>query len=162
MSSEGSTSPEESGAGESGAEETPPSEETRRVDLTWKEGMRFEARTGRGAVTTIDGEGKLSASPVELLLESLGACAGIDVVEILRKGRHPVDDLEVSVEGRRREEAPRRYESMELVFRIRGDVPRKAVERAVELSLGTYCSVFHTLADDLELATAVELEPGAG
>lgn len=135
---------------------------TRRVRLTWKEGMRFEARTAGGAVTTIDGDGKLSPSPVELLLESLGSCAGIDVAEILRKGRHPLTSLEVVLTGRRREEAPRRYTAVELVFRVRGDVPRKAAERAVELSLEKYCSVFHTLADDLEVTTTLELEAGDG
>lgn len=134
--------------------------ETRRVALSWKEGMQFEARTGRGAVTTVDGEGRLSPSPVELLLESLGACAGIDVVEILRKGRHEVASMEVEVTGRRREEEPRRYTRVELVFRIRGEVPRKAAERAVELSLESYCSVYHTLADDLAADWAVELETG--
>lgn len=136
--------------------------ETRRVTLAWKEGMRFEARSEGGAVTTVDGEGRLSPSPVELLLESLGACAGIDVVEILRKGRHPADAVEVEVTGRRRPDPPRRYTGLELVFRIGGDVPREAAERAVELSLETYCSVFHTLADDLSVSTAVELTSEGG
>lgn len=139
-----------------------PAGETRRVALSWKEGMQFEARTGRGAVTTVDGEGRLSPSPVELLLESLGACAGIDVVEILRKGRHEVESLDVEVAGRRREEAPRRYTRVEMLFRIRGEVPRKAAERAVRLSLDSYCSVYHTLAGDLAVSTAVELDGEAG
>ncbi len=134
-----------------------PEDEARRVTLSWKEGMSFEARTGGGAVTTIDGEGRLSPSPVELLLESLGSCAGIDVVEILRKGRHDVEALEVEVEGRRREEPPRRFTDVELCFRIRGEVPRKAAERAVALSLERYCSVHHTLAGDLAVETRVEL-----
>lgn len=132
-------------------------QETRRVTLSWKEGMSFEARTDGGAVTTIDGEGRLSPSPVELLLESLGSCAGIDVVEILRKGRHAVEALEVEVEGRRREAPPRRFTDVGLRFRIRGEVPRKAAERAVELSLERYCSVYHTLADDLAVETRLEL-----
>ena len=125
------------------AESEAESGETRRVTLAWKEGMRFEARSEAGAVTTVDGEGRLSASPVELLLESLGA-----------------DSVEVEVTGRRRPDPPRRYTDLELVFRIGGDVPRKAAERAVGLSLETYCSVFHTLADDLAVSTEVELTSG--
>lgn len=134
------------------------SEESKRVTLTWTEGMRFEARTGQGAVTSIDGEGELSPSPMQLLLGSLGGCAGIDVVEILRKGRHRLEALEVEVLGRRRADAPRRYEAVRLTFRIAGDVPRKAAERAVELSLGRYCSVYHTLDEGLEVETEVRLE----
>lgn len=134
------------------------SENVRRVTLRWSEGMRFEARTGEGAVTSIDGEGTLSPSPVELLLESVGACSAIDVVEILGKGRHPVEALEVEVEGTRREEPPRRFTDLRLLFRIRGDVPRAAAERAVGLSLETYCSVFHTLREDLAVETEIRLE----
>lgn len=133
-------------------------EEVRRVTLSWSEGMRFEARTGSGAVTSIDGEGGLSPSPMELLLASLGGCTGIDVVEILRKGRHDVEGVEVEVEGTRRSEPPRAYTGLRLLFRVRGDVPRRAVERAVDLSLETYCSVFHTLREDLSVEVEVGLE----
>lgn len=128
------------------------------VTLSWSEAMRFEARTGSGAVTSIDGEGKLSPSPMELLLESVGGCSGIDVVEILRKGRHEVEGVEVEVGGTRRSEAPRAYTDLRLLFRIRGEVPRPAAERAVELSLEKYCSVFHTLREDLAVESEVRLE----
>lgn len=134
------------------------SEETSRVTLTWTEAMRFEARTDQGAAISIDGEGRLSPSPMQLLLQSLGGCAGIDVVEILRKGRHRVESLEVEVSGRRRSEAPRRYEAVELVFSVAGDVPRAAAERAVELSLDRYCSVYHSLDGELEVDAEVRLE----
>lgn len=134
------------------------SEDVRRVTLRWSEAMRFEARTGSGAVTSIDGEGGLSPSPVELLLESVGACSGIDVVEILRKGRHDVEELEVEVEGTRRSEAPRRYTDLRFTFRIRGEVPRAAAERAVDLSLEKHCSVFHTLREDLDVETEIQME----
>lgn len=129
-----------------------------RVTVTWKEAMRFEAETADGAVTSIDGEGGLSPSPVLLLLESLGSCAGIDVVEILRKGRHHVEGLTVELEGRRRSDPPRHFTHVDLRFRIRGDVKRAAAERAVDLSLERYCSVFHTLRKDLAVETEVLLE----
>lgn len=129
-----------------------------RVSVTWKEGMRFEGRTGEGAVTSIDGEGGLSPSPTLLLLESLGSCAGIDVVEILRKGRHDVEELVVEVGGTRRSETPRHFTRVELRFRVRGDVERPAAERAVDLSLERYCSVMHTLRKDLAVDAEVVLE----
>lgn len=128
------------------------------ADLEWTEGLRFEARTGEGAVTSIDGETSLSPSPMELLLESLAGCAGCDVVEILRKGRQELEGLRVEIRGTRREEAPRRYRSLTLSFRVAGRVERSRAERAVELSLEKYCSVFHTLRDDLEVETEVVLD----
>lgn len=130
------------------------------VTVDWTEGMRFEARTASGAVAALDGEGTLSPSPTELLLASLGGCMGIDVVDILRKGRAEPDALSVEVRGTRREEPPRRFTEIELTFRVRGDVPVAKAERAVELSLETYCSVYHTLDPEIELVTEVEVTPG--
>lgn len=137
----------------------------REVTLDWTEGMRFAARTASGAVTSMDGEGRLSPSPVETLLAALGGCMGIDVVEILRKGRAEPEALEVQVRGRRRGEDPRSFERIEVTLRIRGDVPRKKAERAVDLSLETYCSVYHSLDPAIELVSRVELvdvDPGSG
>ena len=134
--------------------------QTQKVTLTWSEAMRFEGRTSGGAVTSLDGEGSLSPSPTQLLLESLGGCAGIDVVEILRKGRQGLEGVAVEVEGTRRKETPRRFTRIVLRFVIRGDVDRSAAERAVDLSLERYCSVFHTLRKDLAVETEVVLESG--
>lgn len=130
----------------------------RAVTLDWTEGMRFEARTASGAVATLDGEGRLSPSPVETLLAALGGCMGIDVVEILRKGRAEPEALEVELRGTRRGEDPRSFERIEVTVRIRGDVPRRKAERAVQLSLETYCSVYHSLDPEIELVSRVELE----
>lgn len=136
-------------------------EHVREVTVGWTEGMRFEARTAAGAVAVLDGEGRLSPSPVEMLLASLGGCLGIDVVEILRKGRSEPEALSVELRGERREEAPRSFRRIEVTFRLRGDVPSQKAERAVELSLRKYCSVYHTLDPDVELVTRIEHE-GAG
>jgi putative redox protein len=76
-----------------------------------------------------------------------------DVLDILGKSRVPVEALEVEVEGRRAESPPRRFLSITMSFRIRGPTAadRPKVERAVNLSRETYCSVLHTLQPDLDL-----------
>lgn len=131
--------------------------ETRRVRLEWSEGFRFSGHTREGAVTAIDGEGEAGPSPMLLLLEAIGSCAGSDVVDILEKGREPLEGLEVQVSGTRREEPPRRYVSLRLRFRMWGDVDRGKAERAVELSLETYCSAFQSLREELREATEAEV-----
>lgn len=134
-----------------------------RVALRWTEGMRFEAETGAGVVSAVDGDGRAGPSPMLVLLEAIGGCSAADVVDILRKGRQPLEGLEVEVGGERRDEPPRRYTRLRLVYRIRGEVDRSKAERAVSLSLEKYCSVFHSLAPDLRKATEVEIEiePGS-
>lgn len=131
----------------------------RTVTLDWEEGLRFQARTEEGAVTTIDGAGSGgSPSPMYLLLESLGACMAIDVVDILEKSREQVRGLEVEVSGVRREEPPRKYVELSLDFLVRGeDLSRSKVERAVDLSLETYCSVFHTLDPRLRESAVIQI-----
>lgn len=136
---------------------TTSSGEERSVTLRWTGGQRFEGRNAAGAETSVDGGGESGASPVELLLEAVAACSGIDVVEILRKGRQEVEGLEVEAAGTRREEPPRRYTSLRFLFRVSGDVDPEKAERAVSLSLETYCSVFHSLDPALREATDVRV-----
>lgn len=133
-----------------------------RVALRWRQGLCLEAGAPGGPSITVDGEGREGPSPMQLLLEAIGGCTGADVVEILRKGRQPVESLEVEVSGRRRDDAPRRYTHLRLVYRIRGDVDRSKAERAVSLSLETYCSVLHSLAADLRDSAEVEVRIVAG
>jgi putative redox protein len=128
------------------------------VSLTWQEDFRFEGVTRQGSVTSIDGDGEAGASPTQLLLEAIGACSGIDVVDILRKGRQPIEGLTVELGGERAEEAPRRYTRLRLLFRVRGQVDRSKVERAVALSLDKYCSVYHSLDPELRETAQVEIE----
>ena len=82
----------------------------------------------------------------------------IDVQMILEKGRVPLESLELTVEGQRREEPPRYFEDARMVFRLRGPATGDAakVQRAIDLSRDKYCSVLHTLRPDLSLG--IELE----
>ena len=66
--------------------------------------VRFEATNERGHTVSIEGSkdigGEDSApSPTELLLMSQAGCTAIDVVELLRKMRQPLEHLEIETEG---------------------------------------------------------------
>lgn len=126
------------------------------IELRWSDGLRFEGRY-KESRTAIDGHGEHGVSPVAMLLESLAGCMGSDVVEILRKGREELRGLELRATAIRREKPPRRITAVGLEFLIDGPVSRDKAERAVQLSLQTYCSVWHTLRDDIELEWALVL-----
>jgi len=131
-----------------------------RVELAWVSGQRFAITDASGLSSTLDGDTESGFSPTEALLSSLGACMGIDVVIILEKMRVGIKGLEglsITVEGERVAEPPRYFHRMRLQFRIRGDVPRDKAERAVKLSFEKYCSVFHTLRNDIDIDTVIEL-----
>jgi len=128
------------------------------VTLEWKGEFRFDATAGQ-VRTSIDGDGQAGPSPVNLLLESVGACAAIDVVDILQKGRQEIRGMHVEVGADRREEVPRAVTRLFLRFRIEGDVPEPRARRAVDLSLEKYCSVFHSLRMDVAVDTEIEIVP---
>jgi putative redox protein len=134
-------------------------ENLRSVHLRWtREGRVFAGGSDRGPRVTLDGDGVAGPSSTEFVLLGLAGCMGIDVLVILEKSRVPVKDLEVGVVGERAESAPRRFKSVRLTFRVTGPAPedQAKLERAVQLSRDTYCSVLHTLRPDLDLDIRIE------
>ena len=130
------------------------------VTLRWSgEGDRFEGEAVGGPSTVIDGAGADAPGPMDTLLLALASCMGIDILMILQKGRVPVDDLTIDIEGDRAPEPPRRYTAIEMAVRVVGPSEDQLakVQRAVDLSRDKYCSVFHTLRTDLEVTTSIEI-----
>ncbi len=128
------------------------------TSLTWLGDLRFTAAT-KGGDLTLDGDSRVAPSPVDALAASVAGCMVTDVAEILTKGRHPLEGLEVQLVAERAEEPPRRFLRVTLRFSVRGAVPAAAVERAINLSRDTYCSVWHSLRTDIELFTSFEVVP---
>lgn len=121
--------------------------------LKWNGELQFTGKTAKGFETVMDGNTAVAASPMELLLEATGGCSAIDVVLILQKMRAPLAHLEVSLEGARNETEPKYYTNITMRFDVWGDdLSADKVARAVNLSIGKYCSVFHSLRKDLQFA----------
>src|SRR6266511_3956310 len=122
------------------------------VKLNWNGGLRFTGVNAGGIETAIDGDSQSGASPVELLLEALGACVSVDVVLILEKMRTPASKVEVTLEADRHRPEPRYLTNAQMSFDVWGDevTPDKLV-RAINLSISKYCRVYHSLRDDLKL-----------
>jgi putative redox protein len=124
--------------------------------LTWTGDLRFEA-SGPGHTDLIDGDSVAGPSPVQTMAFSVAACMAMDVVAIVRKGRHPVRSMTTAFTGERAPEHPHRFVRIELAFTIDGDVPDDAVARAIELSRARYCSVSNSLRPDIEFVTRFEI-----
>jgi len=132
--------------------------ETKRALLTWEQGLRFSGGESGGPTIMVDGDNAAGPGPMLTLLLAAAACSGSDVVVILEKMRLKLEALTIAVEGTRREENPRRYLSIHLDYRLRGEGldPLKA-RRAIDLSLEKYCSVIHSLAPDIAITYALSL-----
>ncbi len=128
--------------------------------LVWQGGLGFTGTNAGGIETAIDGDHKTAASPVDLLVQSIGACAAVDVVLILDKMRTPAARLEVSLDADRHSPEPRYLTRTRLRFDIWGDaIKREKAARAVQLSLFKYCSVLSSLRSDMQTAAEFRLHP---
>ena len=127
------------------------------VDLEWSGDLRFSARSGSSSLL-LDGNSEGGVSPVQTLACSLAGCMAADVVHILQKGRLPLTGLSARLDGERSAEEPRRLLAVRLHFTVTGEVPEQKVERAIALSRESYCSVWHSLRQDIAFTTSFEVK----
>lgn len=128
------------------------------AELTWTAGTLIAARS-REATVTLDWEGLDGPSPVQALVIALAGCMASDVVLILQRGRLPIEGLRARLHAERAEADPRRLLAVDLRFEVAGDVPADRVARAIALSRETYCSVWHSLRQDIAFTTSFEVVP---
>lgn len=126
------------------------------ASLTWTGDLTFAVESGNQRLT-LDGRSETGPSPVQTLAFSIGGCMAMDVVDILRKGRHPITGLNVSFVGDRAQTPPHRFLAVTLHFSILGAVPAEAVQRAIGLSREKYCSVSNSLRGDIVFKTSFEV-----
>lgn len=120
------------------------------VDLV--DGMAFRAATPSGHSLVLDSSGNVGGReqgprPMEMLLVSLGACTGMDVISILRKMHLEVSAYQVRVSGSRASEHPRVYTAIRLEHVVTGrGLKAERVRHAVELSARQYCPAMAMLS----------------
>lgn len=124
--------------------------------LTWQGALKFSAATSRSEIT-LDSDSTAGPSPPEAVAMALAGCMAIDLADIIIKGRHPLTSLVATITGDRRDDPPRHFVRFTLHFVVGGSVPDHAIQRAIDLSRDKYCSVWHSLRSDLELATSFEV-----
>ena len=99
----------------------------------------------------LDSNGVDGPSPVDALAAALAGCMSVDVTDILLKGRHALRSLRSQLTADRAQDDPHRFVRVSLHFPIDGPVPSDAVDRAIALSRDKYCSVWHSMRQDIAL-----------
>jgi putative redox protein len=120
------------------------------LELVWEHDLVLGGRSGSASMT-LDSASVEGPSPVQALGFALAGCMAMDVVHILRKGRHDLKGLKVVLAAERAAEDPHRITSVKLDYTINGDVPKDQVQRAIDLSRDKYCSVWHSMRQDIPL-----------
>jgi putative redox protein len=126
------------------------------LELVWAGEERFRGRSG-AVELDIDGNSQAGPSPVQALAFGLAGCMAVDVADILTKGRLPLRALRARLVAQRTPEPPKRLTAVELHFEVKGDMPPDRVERAIALSRERYCSVWHSLSQDIDFRTSFEI-----
>ena len=131
--------------------------ELKRVD----DDFHFEAKNEEGNIVSIDaspitGGHNKGVRPMQMLPMALGGCSAIDIISILKKQKQPVDDFQISISGEReKEKEPSLFETIHIIFKLKGALDKSKVERAVALSMEKYCSVAKTLEKTAKITYSV-------
>ena len=129
------------------------------VDVDWIGDLKFAGTSGTTSMT-LDSTAVAGPSPVQALGFAFAGCMATDVAHILARGRHPLRALRAHLVAERAVEDPHRIVRMTLTFAVEGEVPRDAVDRALALSREKYCSVWHSMRQDIDLTVAAEISTG--
>lgn len=133
-------------------------QETKHATLEWLGDLRFVTGAVNGPMMFLDGDGAAAPGPMIALLGAAAGCSAVDVVMILQKKQVKLTKLKVEIAGLRREQAPKRYLSIALVWRMAGEgLDATKAKHAVELSVEKYCSVMSSLAPDIVITNEIHV-----
>lgn len=133
-------------------------QEIKQVTLDWLGDLRFAGGEPNGPKSFIDGDNAAAPGPMLTLLLAAASCTASDVVIVLKKKRVTLTKLSLDVSGTRREEEPRRYLAIHLVYHMAGEgLDETKARHAIDLSIEKYCSVMHSLAPDIAITYDLRL-----
>ena len=124
---------------------------------TWHSALAFDATADTGHTvridTSVEGGGLGSGmNPKKMLLGSLSACSGMDVVEILNKMKVPFTRLEIEASAEQTDEPPKVFKYIGLIYRTDAAPEYEdRVRRAVALSHEKYCGISVMLSKHCEV-----------
>jgi len=132
------------------------------VKIQQLKGASFAARGSSGHYVMMDGTEAVggvdgASRPMEMVLFGLGGCTAVDVEIILKKMKVPVEKIEIDISSERAENHPKVYTKINMTYHFYGkDLPLKKLEKAVQLSKETYCSVSAMLASTTKITAIIE------
>lgn len=131
--------------------------------ILWVENKKFLAESGSGHSVLMDGPPdsggeNMGVRPMEMLLMGMGGCTAFDVVSILKKGRHQIEDCELQLNAERSETDPKVFTRIHIHYVIKGvNLTDSAVKRAIDLSAEKYCSASIMLGKTAEITHDYEI-----
>ncbi|MFT5846219.1 OsmC family protein [Psychroserpens sp.] len=132
-----------------------------KVVTHWKGNLQFESDNPSGNLITMDtspenGGYNSGVSPKAMMLSSLAGCSGLDVVSILKKMKMPFSDFRIDTYGELTDEHPKYYNKVSVEYHFYGnELDEKKIEKAVNMSIDTYCGVMEMFRRFSEVKTSI-------
>lgn len=130
-----------------------------KITTRYKSDYEYVATTAAGHKVNIDmrDNGKADQSPMEMVLSALTGCIAVEISLIMKKRRKQVADLIIEAEGQRKEDAPRSFTGISLLFTlVSEDATVEELEKATKLTIDKYCSVAESLKAEISFQCKVE------
>lgn len=120
------------------------------ANVKWNSKLSFTGNV-RGHETPMDtifANGGLNRgpNPKELLLNSISACAGMDVASILEKHKEDILTLDINATAELTKTTPSYFSSIKLIFKITGGLQKESAIKACVASMTKYCGVSYMLS----------------
>ena len=113
--------------------------------VSWVDTKKFigTSKSGHSVAVHAGMQDEITApNPLEMLLISLGSCAVVAVVEMLRIKEQEVYKVETKVDALRVDEEPMVFEKIDICFVVTGNnVDTTVIERGMKRSHEVYCPV---------------------
>ena len=122
------------------------------LELVWEHDLVLAGHSGDASIV-LDSAGQAGPSPVQALAFALAGCMGMDVVHILQKGRHKLRGLRIALVAERAADHPHRITAVSIDFSVTGEIPKDQIQRAIDMSHEKYCSVWHSMRQDITFDT---------
>jgi putative redox protein len=115
------------------------------ANVKWNSKLSFTGVV-RGHETQMDttlANGSLNRgpNPKELLLNSISACAGMDIVSILENKKEKLLTLDINATSIMTKTIPAYFASIKLIFKLSGEVSAEMATKSCVDSMTKYCGV---------------------
>ena len=133
------------------------------VVVSHVKGLAFSAMSESGHLSMMDARKEVGGSeggpmPMELLLESLMGCTGMDVISILNKMKQAFTSFEIHEEHEKADEHPKIFKRIHMIYRFEGgEIDPEKVKKACRLSMERYCPVTAMLSKVVEISYDIEI-----
>ncbi len=122
-----------------------------KVIISHQDEMRFEAKTEKSSFI-IDCP---VISPVEYFLSGMIACSASDMIAIPKSQGKTVTNLDIEGDVVRNDDHPRKFNTLDLIYRFDSDADDTTATHWVMASLETYCSTINTVRDSVKITFSI-------